>query len=88
MRQKKYHTLCATSNSVNVLKQWVIAGRGVTFLTQFDVAKERANNELCFHPLKEKRQSKKRCLCLSINTQMNQHIWARQVQFDRVIQGH
>ncbi|WP_343251987.1 LysR family transcriptional regulator [Marinomonas sp. S3726] len=87
MRQKKAHTLCATSNSVNVLKQWVIAGRGVTFLTQFDVAKELANNELCFHPLKEKRLSEKLCLCLSTNTPMNQQMRAILVQLDKIIQG-
>nr|WP_278043833.1 LysR family transcriptional regulator [Marinomonas sp. MED121] len=88
MRQKKAHTLCATSNSVNVLKQWVIAGRGVTFLTQFDVAKELINNELCFHPLKEKRLSEKLCLCLSTNTPMNQQMRAILVQLDKIIQGH
>ena len=87
MRQKKAHTLCATSNSVNVLKQWVIAGRGVTFLTQFDVAKELVNSELCFHPLKEKRLSEKLCLCLSTNTPMNQQMRAILVQLDKIIQG-
>jgi len=62
-RQKKAHTLSASSNSVNVLKQWVIAGRGVTFLTEFDVALELANNELSFRPLKEKRLSEQLCIC-------------------------
>lgn len=85
MRQKKAHTLCATSNSVSVLKQWVIAGRGVTFLTQFDVAKELANNELHFQPLKEKRLSEKLCLCVSTNTPMNQQMRAVLTRLDKVL---
>ncbi len=68
MRQKKSHTLSASSNSVNVLKQWVIAGRGVTFLTEFDVALELANNKLSFKPLKEKRLSEQLCICTLDNT--------------------
>lgn len=69
MKQKKAHTLSASSNSVNVLKQWVLAGRGVTFLTEFDVARELANKELLFKPLKERRLSEQLCLCTVDNTQ-------------------
>lgn len=69
MRQKKAYTLSASSNSVNVLKQWVLAGRGVTFLTEFDVAQEVANKTLLFKPLKEKRLSEQLCLCTADNTQ-------------------
>ena len=72
MRQKKAHKISATSNSVNVLKQWVKSGRGVTFLTEFDVAAERINQELGFKPLKEKRLSENLCICTATNTHTSQ----------------
>lgn len=85
MRQKKAHTLCATSNSVGVLKQWVIAGRGVTFLTQYDVAQELKHKQLAFRPLKEKRLSEKLCICTSTSTPMSQQMRAILMQLEKAI---
>lgn len=52
---RKKHKISSTSNSSNVLKQWVKSGRGVTFLIEFDVATEHLSKEFSFIPFNEKR---------------------------------
>ena len=52
---RKKHKISSTSNSSNVLKQWVKSGRDVTFLIEFDVATEHLSKEFSFIPFNEKR---------------------------------
>lgn len=71
LKQRMRLDIVATSNSVDVLRELVLSGSGVTFLTWFDVYDEVLAGRLGFIPLSEKRLSETLCLCAPGGARMN-----------------
>ncbi len=71
LKQRVKLYVIATSSSIAFLRELVLSGKAVSFLTWFDVYDEVLAGRLGFIPLTEKRLSETLCLCIPHNARLS-----------------
>lgn len=87
LQQRKKPNIVSTSNSVEFIRNLVIRGKAISFLTWYDVRDAVLAGQISFVPLAEKRLSESLCICVSGTVPLSPFLSKFARETERMITG-